>query len=55
VRWIHPEGLPFAIAGDFDALPKDIRTSVDVIERFGPAAVVRRRGASTCGSRVPIP
>jgi hypothetical protein len=48
VRWIQPEGLPFAIADDFDALPKDIRTSVDVIERFGPAAVVRRRGPSSC-------
>lgn len=51
VRWIQPEGLPFAIAGDVDALPKDIRTSVDVVERFGPAAVVRRRGQSRC----PVP
>jgi hypothetical protein len=50
VRWILPGGLPYAIAGDFDALPRDIRTSVDVLARFGPAAVVQRRGPSTCGS-----
>jgi hypothetical protein len=48
VRWILPNGLPFAIADDFDALPRDIRTNVDVLARFGPAAVVQRRGPSTC-------
>lgn len=48
VRWVLPGGLPYAIAGDFDALPKDIRTSVDVLARFGPAAVVKRRGAASC-------
>jgi hypothetical protein len=48
VRWILPDGLPYAIAGDFDALPRDIRTSVDVLARFGPAAVVGRRGPSSC-------
>jgi len=47
-RWILPNGLPFAVADDFDALPRDIRTNVDVLERFGPAAVVKRRGSSTC-------
>ena len=52
VRWILPGGLPYAIAGDFDALPRDIRTNVDVLARFGPAAVVQRRGASTCESRI---
>jgi len=51
VRWILPGGLPYAIAGDFDALPRDIRTNVDVLARFGPAAVVQRRGTSTCESR----
>ena len=49
VRWILPNGLPYAIAGNFDALPRDIRTNVDVLARFGPAAVVKRRGPSTCG------
>jgi hypothetical protein len=50
VRWIQPAGLPFAITDDFDALPKDIRTSVEVVQRFGPAAIVKRRGPSTCES-----
>ena len=50
VRWIFQDGLPYAIAGDFDALPRDIRAGVDVLARFGPAAVVRRRGASVCDS-----
>ena len=48
VRWILSNGLPFAIADDFDRLPRDIRTNVDVLARFGPAAVVQRRGPSTC-------
>jgi hypothetical protein len=48
VRWILPNGLPFAIADHFDALPRDIRTNVDVLARFGPAAVVQRRGPSVC-------
>jgi hypothetical protein len=48
VRWILPNGLPYAITDDFDALPRDIRTNVDVLARFGPAAVVQRRGTSSC-------
>jgi hypothetical protein len=48
VRWILPNGLPYAITDDFDALPRDIRTNVDVLARFGPAAVVLRRGTSSC-------
>ncbi len=51
IRWIQPAGLPFAITDDFEALPKDIRTSVDVVQRFGPAAVVKRRRDSTCGEK----
>jgi hypothetical protein len=51
IRWIQPAGLPYAITDDFDALPKDIRSSVDVVQRFGPAAVVKRRGRSTCAER----
>ena len=49
VRWILPNGLPLAVADDFDALPRDIRDNVDVLARFGPAAVVKRRGPSACG------
>jgi len=48
VRWIEPGGLPYAIAEDFSELPKDIRESVDVVARFGPAAVVKRHGPSSC-------
>jgi hypothetical protein len=48
VRWIVPGGLPYAIADRFDGLPRDIRTNVDVLTRFGPAAVIKRRGASRC-------
>ena len=48
VRWILPNGLPYAITDDFDSLPRDIRTNVDILARFGPAAVVRRRGPATC-------
>ena len=48
VRWILPNGLPYAIADHFEALPRDIREHVDVLARFGPAAVVQRRGQSNC-------
>ena len=41
-------GVPYAIAEDFSALPRDIRESVDVLARFGPVAVVKRRGATSC-------
>jgi hypothetical protein len=46
VRWILPGGLPYAITDDFDALPRDIRSGVDVLARFGSAAVVKRRGSA---------
>jgi hypothetical protein len=48
VRWIVPGGLPYAIADNLDGLPRDIRTNVDVLARFGPAAVVKRRGPAVC-------
>ena len=48
VRWILPGGLPYAIASDFEALPRDIRTTVDTLARFGRAAVIKRQGASSC-------
>lgn len=52
VRWIVPRGLPFAITDDLSALPKDIRTHVDVLARFGQAAVVKRLGEPWC-SEIP--
>ena len=48
VRWIVPRGLPFAIAEDLSALPKDVRTNVDVLAQFGQAAVLKRLGESSC-------
>jgi hypothetical protein len=48
VRWILPGGLRYAITTDVDTLPRDIRANVDVLGRFGRAAVLERRGASTC-------
>jgi hypothetical protein len=47
-RWIYPSGLPYAIAEDFDGLPRDIRTSVDVLARFDRSAVIMRRGPPRC-------
>jgi hypothetical protein len=47
-RWILANGLPLAVTDDFEALPRDIRSNVDVLQRFGPAAVVKRRGPSAC-------
>lgn len=48
VRWILPGGLAYAIAEDFSRLPIDLRASVEVVRRFGPAAVIKRRGAASC-------
>jgi hypothetical protein len=48
VRWIYPNGLTYAITDDFEALPRDIRNSVDVLVRTSAAAVVQRRGVSSC-------
>jgi hypothetical protein len=48
VRWILPGGLPYAIASDLESLPRDIRTAVDTLARFGRAAVIKRRGEFSC-------
>jgi hypothetical protein len=47
LAWYAPVGLPYAIA-DMDALTKDVRDELDVMARFGNAAVVKRRGPSRC-------
>ncbi|HUR33117.1 MAG TPA: hypothetical protein VM032_04930 [Vicinamibacterales bacterium] len=47
MRWLTPNGLPFAIA-DLPALSRDVRDELDIVRRFGSAAVVRRRGPSSC-------
>ena len=47
LRWLTPGGLPYAIA-DLPALPADVRADLDIVASFGSAAVVKRRGPSTC-------
>ena len=48
VRWVMPGGRRYAIVEDLSELPRDIRSNVDVMATFGPAAVVKRRGAASC-------
>lgn len=48
IRWLYPGGLPFAVVDDMAALPNDVRDNLDVLARFGPSAVVKRRGPSSC-------
>jgi hypothetical protein len=48
VRWVMPGGRRYAIVEDLSKLPRDIRSNVDVLATFGPAAVVKRRGAASC-------
>lgn len=47
VRWLTPGGLPYAIA-DLPALPRGVRDELDIVRQFDTAAVVKRRGPSTC-------
>lgn len=47
IRWLTPGGLPYAIA-DLPRLPRDVRDDLDIVARFDTAAVVKRRGPSTC-------
>jgi hypothetical protein len=48
VRWVVPDGLLYAIAQDFDRLPKDVRSNVDIVARFGRTAIIKRRGHASC-------
>jgi hypothetical protein len=47
VRWLTPNGYPYAIA-DLDALSADVRSDLDIVADFGSAAVAKRRGPSEC-------
>jgi hypothetical protein len=49
VRWLTPGGFPYAIA-DLRVLPTDIKAASDIVAQFGSAAVVKRRGPSSCQS-----
>ena len=52
VRWLTPGGLPYAIAG-MPSLPRDVRSDLDHVADFGDAAVVKRRGPSSCQDATP--
>jgi hypothetical protein len=47
LRWLTPGGLPFAIA-DLPALSRDVRQDLDIVQQFGTAAIVKRRGPASC-------
>jgi hypothetical protein len=47
VRWLTPGGLQYAIA-DLPELPRTVRDELDIVQQFGTAAVVRRRGTASC-------
>jgi len=49
VRWLTPNGLPYALV-DLPALPRDVRSELDVMQSFGTAAIARRRGPSACAA-----
>jgi hypothetical protein len=46
-RWLGGEGRAYAIA-DLAILPMEVRQEVDVVEQFGEAAVIARRGGVRC-------
>jgi hypothetical protein len=46
-RWLMPAGMTYAVA-DLSILPTEIRREVDVLQQFGNAAVITRRGPSSC-------
>ncbi|MGC4084890.1 MAG: hypothetical protein QM736_22945 [Vicinamibacterales bacterium] len=49
VRWLTPNGLPYAIV-DLPAVPRDVRDELQIVQQFGTAAVAKRRGMSACPS-----
>jgi hypothetical protein len=54
-RWIEPGSLPYAVVGDVEALPNEVRSNVRILQQFGRTAVVERTsGARRCDDR-PIP
>jgi hypothetical protein len=50
IRWLTGTSHPVAIA-DLSVIPREIREDLDVLVRFGPIVVGRRRGATGCPSR----
>jgi hypothetical protein len=52
VRWLTPGGLPYAVA-DLPGLPAGVRADLDIMQSFGTAAVVGRRGPTFCAGLQP--
>jgi len=50
MRWLTPNGLPYGIA-DLSALPRGVREELDIVQQFGTAAIVKRRGPASCDAR----
>jgi len=44
---LTPNGLPYGTA-DLAALPRGVRDELDIVQRFGTAAIVKRRGPASC-------
>jgi hypothetical protein len=51
--WDNPDHLPFAIVGNLDDVPSDVRGSFTVLYRSDPAAVVQRANAPPCQNNDP--
>jgi hypothetical protein len=47
-KWIEGRGLPYAFVDDFDAIPRDARVDMTIVQRFDRAALVRNRRPAEC-------
>jgi hypothetical protein len=47
-KWIEGHGLPYAFVEDFDLVPRDARSDMAVVQRFGRAAIVRNLRPAPC-------
>jgi hypothetical protein len=54
VRWLTPDGLPYAIV-DRRSVPRGIAEELDVIASFDQVAVAKRRSRSACPAAQPLP
>ena len=52
-KWIEGRGLPYAFVEDFDAIPRDARVDMAIVQRFGRAALVRNLRPATCTDSSP--
>jgi hypothetical protein len=52
-KWIEGRGLPFAFVEDFDAVPRDARVGMTILQRYGRAAVVANARHAACTDSSP--